>query len=276
MTQLQTRLRRQITRLGLLPVAFFAWRTLRTWTPSVIRKNRAARRRTAVPVPPDALIFSATATRDVDWFLKSGEAFAAALRTALAEVGRPIESFSRVLDFGCGSGRVVRQWVAVEGPEFFGCDYNPRSVAWDQENLKWARFSQNYLEPPLPYASQFVDLCYSVSVFTHLPSGLQRPWIEELHRVISPGGILVLTLSGRGDFQRLTEPERNRFERGELVVLDGELAGTNLCAVFHPIEYVRHAWADLFTLLRHYPSGAAGSPNQDLYVFERRAEPTPG
>lgn len=269
MTQLQSRLRRYITRLGLLPPAFFVWRTLRTWTPATIRRNRAARKRNQLPIPPDSLIFSATATRDVEWFLKSGEEFASALRSALSEAGRPIESFSRVLDFGCGSGRVVRQWARVEGPDVFGCDYNPRSVAWDRENLTFARFSQNSLEPPLPYESGYFDHCYSVSVFTHLPETLQRPWIEELHRVVAPGGILVLTLSGRGDFGRLTGPEQSRFENGELIVLDGALAGTNLCGVYHPVEYVRREWFDLFRLLRRYPSGAAGSPNQDLYVFER-------
>jgi SAM-dependent methyltransferase len=218
------------------------------------------------------LIFSSTATRDVEWFLKSGEEFASALRNALSDAGRPIESFSRVLDFGCGSGRVVRQWVNVKGPAFFGCDYNPRSVAWDKENLTFARFSKNSLEPPLPYEPGFADLCYSVSVFTHLPEPLQRPWIEELHRVVAPGGVLALTLSGRGDFGRLTEPERGRFENGELIVVDAELAGTNMCAVFHPIEYVRREWSDLFSLVRHYPSGAKGSPNQDLYVFKRVGE----
>jgi SAM-dependent methyltransferase len=269
MTQLKSRLRRHITRLGLLPPAFFVWRTLTTWTPATIKRNRAARRRSALPIPPDSLIFSSTGTRDVEWFLRSGEEFARALQDALVEVGRPIASMSRVLDFGCGSGRVVRHWASIAGPSFFGCDYNPRSVAWDKQNLTFAQFRQNSLEPPLPYDSRFFDLCYSVSVFTHLPEPLQRPWIEELARVVSPGGILVLTMSGRGDFGRLTPAEQSRFEKGELIVIDASLAGTNMCSAYHPLEYVRREWADLFKLLHHYPSGAKGSPNQDLYVFER-------
>jgi SAM-dependent methyltransferase len=269
MTQLESRLRRYLARFGFLNVAFVVWRTVKTWTPSTIKKNLAARKRSTLPVPPDSLIFSATATRDVEWFLASGAAFADALRSALVEAGRPLESFSRVLDFGCGTGRVVRQWSKLKGTAVFGCDYNARSVAWDKENLPFASFSVNYLEPPLPYSAGFFDLVYSVSVFTHLPEPLQRPWMEEMHRVLAPGGILVLTLSGRGDFARLTDAERSRFENGELIVLDSDYAGTNMCGVFHPMQYVRREWADLFSLLRHYPSGAHGSPNQDLYVFGR-------
>jgi len=269
MTQLQSKLRRQITRLGLLPPAFFLWRTLRTWTPSTIKRNRAARKRSVTPIPPDSLIFSSTGTRDVEWFLRSGKQFSDALRTALIDVGRPVESSSCVLDFGCGAGRVMRHWATTKRPAFFGSDYNPQSVAWDKENLTFAKFVKNSLNPPLPYEPRFFDVCYSVSVFTHLPSDLQRPWIEELHRVLKPGAVLALTLSGRGDFGRLTLEEQSRFQRGELIVLDASLAGTNMCSAYHPVEYVRREWSDLFKLRRHYPSGAKGSPNQDLYVFER-------
>ena len=269
MTQLRSRLRRHVTRFGLLVPAFFVWRTLTTWTPATVRRNRAARKRSGLPIPPDSLIFSSTGTRDVEWLLRSGEEFARALQAALSEVGRPITSASRVLDFGCGTGRVMRHWASIQGPSFYGSDYNPRVVAWDKQNLPFAKFSQNSLEPPLPFDSRFFDVCYAVSVFTHLPAHMQRPWIEELARVIAPGGILALTLSGRGDFNRLTEAEQARFEAGELIVLDPSLAGTNMCAVYHPPEYPRREWADLFKLLRFYPSGAKGTPNQDLYVFER-------
>jgi SAM-dependent methyltransferase len=269
MTQWQTRLRRYIAPLGLLPAAFYIWRTLRSLTPSTIIRNRAARRRTSLPIPPDRLIFSATATRDVNWFLDSGAAFAEALRNALNDIERPINEFTRILDFGCGSGRVVRHWETLTGTDKHGCDYNARAVAWAAANLPFAHFRQNSLTPPLPYDAGEFDLCYSVSVFTHLPADLQRPWIEELHRVLAPGGILVLTLSGRGDFTRLTAAERALFEEGNLVVLDAKFAGTNMCAVYHPTEYLTREWSDLFTLRRHYPSGALGSPMQDLIVFER-------
>jgi SAM-dependent methyltransferase len=270
-TGVESRLRRYISRVGLLPLAFVVWRTLRNWSPELVRRNRTARQLNAgnLPIPPNSLIFSASTTRDVDWFLESGRQTARAFRSALNTIGRPLESFQSVLDFGCGSGRVIRQWVDVRGPRFTGSDYNGKAIRWDRANLPFARFERNSLAPPLPFEANEFDLCYAVSVFTHLPVELQRAWIEELHRVVRPGGILMLTLSGRGDFKRITAAERESFEAGNLVVVDPKFAGTNMCGAYHPVEYVRREWSDLFEIVAHHPEGAKGAPKQDLFVFRR-------
>lgn len=270
-TGIESRLRRYVSRIGLLPLAFVAWRTLREWSPRLVASNRKLRKAaTSVPIPPNSLIFAATGTRDVRWFLDSGRMTAECFSSTLRGLGRPIESFRAILDFGCGCGRVMRHWSSVRGPALRGCDYNARAIAWDRENLCFASFEQNQLRPQLPYNAGSFDLVYAISVFTHLPESSQRPWIEDLYRVMLPDGILILTLSGRGDFRRLTPQNRISFESGKLVVLDPEFAGTNMCGVYHPPEYVRREWSDLFELLVHEPSGALGAPHQDLFVFRRR------
>jgi SAM-dependent methyltransferase len=253
----------------LLPMAFVTWRTMKEWTPMLAWRNLNARRSAAIAIPPGALIFSATGTHNVDWFLRSGKRSADSFRSALNDINRPIESFVSILDLGCGCGRVLRHWSDVRGPRFFGTDYNPAGPEWARQNLTGVSFSVNQLIPPLPYPDRKFDLVYAVSVFTHLPRAIQRTWIEELHRVIEPGGILMLTLSGEGDFARLTEGERERFRRGELVEIDPAFAGTNMCGVYHPEEFVRSSWGDLFKIRNVYREGALGSPRQDLYAFER-------
>lgn len=187
MTQIASRVRRLITPLGLLPPAFFVWRGVRALSPPMAARNWAIRRKSRLPLPPGSLVFKATATREVEWFLQSGEATAASFRRALTDVGRPLESFDRVLDFGCGCGRVLRQWTGLSKPAFYGTDYNVRAVDWVNRNLEFTSAVSNKLEPPLWFQDRFFDLCYGVSVFTHLSENLQRPWIEELHRVVSPG-----------------------------------------------------------------------------------------
>ena len=225
--------------------------------------------KTTLPVPPDSLIFSATGTRDVEWFLSSGRRTADAFRALLHSVGRPIESFKNVFELGCGCGRVLRQWSQVEGPSFHASDYNPLGVEWGRNHLLFVTFSTNSLEPPLPYAENSFDLCYAVSVFTHLPEPLQEPWLAEMHRVMQPGGLLIVTLSGEGDIVRLGKSDQRRFHNGELVVVDAKYAGTNICGVYHPESFVRMNWSKYFRILRFIPQGADGSPFQDLYLLER-------
>jgi SAM-dependent methyltransferase len=270
-TQRATQLRRRITAVGLLPVAFVAWRTMREWSPRLVLRNRRLRKEfhNRTRIPPGNLIFSATGTRDVNWFLESGEQMADAFRSALESIGRPIETFDSVFELGCGCGRVLRQWTNVEGPMFFGSDYNPAGIEWAKENIGFASLATNDLEPPLRYTDGSFDLCYAASVFTHLPEHLQQPWLTELHRVLRPGGILMLTLSGKGDLVRVTPEEQGHFEKNELVVVDPDFAGTNICGVYHPESYVRKQWASSFKVLRFIPEGALGCPKQDLYVLER-------
>jgi SAM-dependent methyltransferase len=271
-TQNVTRVRRLLNAMGLLPLAFRVWRAIRFWRPSRIvadHRLRAAAPPDA-PIPPSSLLLVTAATPDVEWFLKTGEATASAFRDALSSIGRPIESFAAVLDFGCGCGRVLRQWRGVAGPAFFGTDYNPRLVQWCQRSVHNACVSKNELTPPLTYDAGTFDLVYAVSVFTHLPEAMQNVWLVEIQRIMRPGGILLATLSGEGDLIRTTPAEQDRFRKGELVVIDGGYAGTNMCGAYHPQSYVRRAWSQYFKVLSFIPEGAKGSPHQDLYVLERQ------
>jgi len=232
-------------------------------------KLRRQSRLTPAPIPPARLIFSSTGTRDVSWFLQSGAETASVIRDALSSVGHPLEALGAVFELGCGTGRVLRQWADVKGPKFFASDYNPAVVKWVRQNLPRVSAAVNQLVPPLEYADASFDFVYAISVFTHLPLELQMPWLQELHRVLKPNGLLLVTLSGEGDLMRTTPQEQARFGRGELVVVDPKYAGTNLCGVYHPESYVRTEWSRLFSVLRFLPQGAKGSPFQDLYLLQR-------
>ena len=76
----------------------------------------------------------------------------------------------RVLDFGCGAGRVLRHFSTdAESGEFWGCDIDGASIDWCRANLSPPfRFFRNDELPPLPHPDQSFDLIYAMSVFTHL------------------------------------------------------------------------------------------------------------
>src|SRR5918999_223147 len=213
------------------------------------------------PVPPLAKIERVIGVRDTDLFLDSGRNTADVIRNALTRQGTALRHLSPVLDFGCGVGRVLRHF-RHDGAELYGTDYNPDLIAWCRSNLRFARFEENSLEGPLPYADQSFRFAYAFSVFTHLTEAQAIYWTQELARVLSPGGLLFFSVQGEeylkhywwpyrrhleGSGQHeilhdlvekygiehlerhtpLNEAETERFQRGDVVVLAEEVAGTN-------------------------------------------------
>jgi SAM-dependent methyltransferase len=221
-----------------------------------------------LPLPPLRLIMLVTGIPNIEWFLESGRLAALWIREILSRNGVDIEDLNNLLDFGCGCGRVVRQWKGLQ-TEIHGCDYNARLVHWCERTLPFASFKNNALIPPSPYTDSRFDFLYAISVFTHLPRELQRPWMEELARIVRPGGHLLVTTHGEHYLGMLADEERRAFERGELVIRDEDAAGSNVCGAYHPPQYVRDILAQGLELREFVPKGALGSPWQDVYLLRK-------
>jgi SAM-dependent methyltransferase len=188
------------------------------------------------PLPPPELRVMVTGRPHAAFFLRRGRAHAGLLRSMLSDAGARPGELGPVLDFGCGCGRIAR-WLDGVGWELHGCDPNPKLVRWCQESLPFMEVRQSSVEPPLPYADQTFDLVYAHSIFTHIPAALQRPWIDELRRVLRPGGVVWFTVSS--EVESLSAAERSEFDAGRPVVRFEEGIGTNLCFVRHPPSYVQ-------------------------------------
>lgn len=228
-----------------------------------------------LPVPPLALIDLVSGQPDIPWFLEGGRRAAAAIREALARQDVAMEQLGALLDFGCGCGRVLRQWQRLTpATVVHGSDLDTRQVAWGQRNLGFARMQANGLAPPLPYADETFDLVYALSVFTHLPEGLQQPWMDELRRIVAPGGLLLVSTHGERYAADLTPEERARFAAGKLVVRASADAGSNACGAYHPPAWVRAELAGRFEVLEHVPEGALGNPHQDQWLLRRPRSPS--
>jgi SAM-dependent methyltransferase len=238
--------------------------------PGTLLGNARVRRRGApdgLPIPPARLIYLVAGSYSVEWFLRLGQAGAAAIEEALARHGIDIGQLGNVLDFGCGCGRVLRHFVRRGGVQMHGSDYNPLPIAWCRENLRPARFELNQLAPPLPYETGRFDLVYALSVFTHLDEPLQEAWLDELRRVCKPGGHILFTLHGESYLGGLAAEEQARFAAHELVVRRRNLPGKNICTTFASERYVRERLARPGELVDFLPEGARGNPTQDVYLL---------
>jgi SAM-dependent methyltransferase len=224
-----------------------------------------------LPLPPARLRAQVGPLHaDPEFFLQSGREHAHLIEELLRDVGADVTGLDALLDWGCGCGRVLRHWSQLTATRVAGCDIDERMIEWCAENLPFAEVTVTGLEPPLPYADSSFGLVYAFSVFTHLSEDLQHAWIGESRRVIEPGGYLLFSTLGEryASLDRLTEEERDRFTRGELIVLYERSAGTSLCSAYHPPQYVQETLAQGFDVVAFRPAGDEGG--HDIHLLRKR------
>jgi ubiquinone/menaquinone biosynthesis C-methylase UbiE len=168
--------------------------------------NRAYR------IPPAMVRFRVGESIDSATFLNIGRGCARLMEEHLHEMGSPPAPGVKILDFGCGCGRVA-SWLMTQAPraDFYGVDVDKEAIHWCIENLKGAHFEATAPNPPLPFAAAFFDAVYCVSVFTHLDEDMQDAWLAELKRILKSGGILIFTVHGSVAAEELNGNERDKL-----------------------------------------------------------------
>ena len=219
-----------------------------------------------LPLPPPQLVFLVTGQYNVEAFYHNSVLGCECIISVLEKNGLDINEFDHILDFGCGCGRVMRHWKTLRGPKLHGSDYNPILINWCQKALPFADFKLNELVSNLEYEDEKFDFIYAISVFTHLSKELQNFWVRELMRVLKSGGFLLMTTHGTTRLHQLSPGDREKFESGQLVVLYDKCAGTNVCAAYHPEQYVRQSLAKGFTIIDFIPGGAKDA-KQDAFLL---------
>ncbi len=102
---------------------------------------------------------------------------------------------SKVLDIGCGRGRVVNHIASITGAEVVGMNLDPnqlenaRRFALGNGLSKQCRFQQGDLNDiPYSFADGSFDAIYEIQVFTY-SKDLEKSF-RELYRLLKPGGKL--------------------------------------------------------------------------------------
>jgi ubiquinone/menaquinone biosynthesis C-methylase UbiE len=94
----------------------------------------------------------------------------------------------RVLEVGCGMGCMAMNW-AQQGALVTAVDLNPVAVAQTRRRFELFGLAGEILEVDgerLPFDDRTFDYVYSWGVLHHTPG--TKPAVDELHRVLKPGG----------------------------------------------------------------------------------------
>src|SRR5215475_1045525 len=138
------------------------------------------RRRTLSSTPHDKTLLQQVVGKNGDekGFLYGGFTVSVGIRAALRTIGKRINDFDNILDFGCGTGRVLR-WFQDVTPrsQLHGCDINSEAIQWCVDNIPFAKFVNSDPVPPLPFPDHAFDLIYGISVLTHLDENFQQIWL---------------------------------------------------------------------------------------------------
>jgi SAM-dependent methyltransferase len=220
-----------------------------------------------LPVPPPYLIQVIVGYTSAQWYAESGAMIASSFTALFNEAGIDFANAGRVLDFGCGAGRVARQMPRHTKAQIFGVDYNPALVRWCAQNLQGA-YTRNRLHPPLDFPDSHFDAIYALSVFTHLRRETQDEWLAELHRVLKPGGCALITF--HDEFQPTRPDVAEKLVAEPFRVENDTLEGSNLMATFQTWAETRDRFSRLFDIAAERRS--ADAPFQQAAAVLRRRQ----
>jgi SAM-dependent methyltransferase len=219
------------------------------------------------PLPDAHRRYRVFGSEDADLFCLHGFTDFRKLDLLLHELfGKGFDGFPRVLDWGCGCGRVTRYLAAIPGIRLAGADVDADNASWCARHLG-GDFRSVPLRPPMSLDTGGFDLIVGISVFTHLREPDQFAWLEELHRVAAPGAVLLLSIHGATALNYAGLPWRPYRQLARRVRRNGfVITGVNdqiqemiaesdyYVNVMHSGRYVRENWGRLFEVLDIVPS----------------------
>ena len=228
-----------------------------------------------VPLPPPRHLQTRVVGGYYGDYCESGNDLVDSISLCLQSAGKNLSDFKRILDFGCGPGRVtVPMYCHLgEDTEIHATDIDGDAITYCQENYaKIASFQNNNAKPPLNFPDSYFEFFYSISVFTHLPENLQLQWLAELKRIARPGGYFLLTVHGKAHFEANERNYRPEGAETGFIFHEGEktegLPGFYKSA-FHSHAYVMRHWSNFFEIVSIH-EGIIGNSHQDAVLCRVR------
>jgi ubiquinone/menaquinone biosynthesis C-methylase UbiE len=192
-------------------------------------------------------------------------------------LGRPPGPQTRVLDVGCGWGRVTRLFGRdVPAENIVGIDIDPSAIVLSRHLGVPGHFIQTEANVALPFPDASFDIVVASSVLTHTPETVTRNLLNDFGRVTRSGGVVCFTVEDDGFFKhfdipgietsggerwRLLSKHKNvlpmlkkRYSAGEYIYLntnDEEVRRADIYGdALIPKQWIERTWQGFGTLVR--------------------------
>jgi SAM-dependent methyltransferase len=187
--------------------------------------------------------------------------------------GFNVRTIGSIFELGCGTARLLRHFRGIDGIRLAGSDLNPAMIDWCQSQFPSIEFYRNGLAPELPFADNSFDFAYALSVFTHIPIADQQAWLQEIQRILRPGGVFLCTIVGNSHphWDLLSELEKEQYRRQGHLTLTSDDARASLSTqvggsawdVFQTRSQVIQSFGSVMRLIDYIPCA------QDILVLQK-------
>ena len=172
----------------------------------------------------------------------------------------------RILDWGCGFGRVARHLHRfAPQAEVLGADIDDENLTWMAGNMPHVKPVPSDIKGHIEQADKSVDIAFGISVMTHLRVDVMKVWLKELCRIVKDDGLLLLTVAGAGSLaftSRWVKPgdyetwsRDGRIVFGNKGAVDSNIGGEDYYVQAHlNEEQVRAIWSEYVDVLEFIPT----------------------
>lgn len=233
---------------------------------SFLKKISFNTKNPGIKLPPDSLIYETFGKLDYHSYYFESQISTKDI-IGILEKNYSVKNI-KICEWGCGPARLIRHFRGFIGNEadLYGTDYNSRIIEWCQKNIKDITFIKNELHPPLNFESNFFDIIYCVSVFTHLSKELQNEWLNECLRILKPGGIFYFTVHGDSFITKLLNDEKKIYDNEGFLIRGNIGEGRKNFISYNSPSYIKNVFLKGLNIIDYYKGE---KNNQDIWVIKK-------